>query len=202
MAKKKDYIDWGKEVLEEEIVALVEARDLLSDDFVRAVDLIVKCKGKVIVAGLGKSGHVGRKIAATLSSLGTPAMFLHAAEALHGDVGAVEKGDVIIGISHSGTTAELAGVVKAAGGRGVPVIAITEGTKSPLARAAAAVLRTGVEKEADPLDLAPTSSSTATLALGDALAVAAARARGFTAADFARLHPAGALGKKAKKKKR
>jgi len=198
--RNSELIMWGKEVLEKEIAALEKVFSGLGKEFEEAVKHIKKCRGKVVVTGLGKSGHIGRKAAATFSSLGIPAVFLHSAEALHGDVGIVQKGDLIIAISHSGKSNEILQIIDTVEKLKVPVIAIVGNQSSPIARRAAVILNTGVTSEADHLNLAPTASSTVTLALMDALAVAAARSCGFTAADFASRHPAGALGAKARKK--
>lgn len=183
-------------------VLLIEARAIeamaarLGDDFVRAVDLLVACSGKVIVLGIGKSGLVGRKVAATLASTGTPAFFVHPAEGVHGDVGMIDRRDVALIISHSGETEELVKLLPAVKRLGVPIIGLIGAPGSTLARAADVALDASVAEEACPLQLAPTASTTAALALGDALALCALERRGFTAEDFARLHPAGALGKK------
>ncbi len=168
----------------------------LGKAFVAAVETISKCEGHVVVTGIGKSGMVGRKIMATLASTGTPALFLHAVEALHGDLGMVRKEDVILAVSYSGATDELTTLLPAFRRLGVPVIAMTGNLKSKLARHADIVLDVRVKKEACPLNLAPTASTTATLALGDALAVALFKLRGFTPKDFAQVHPSGSLGKK------
>ena len=173
------------------------AERLGRDDSVpRAVALMMACKGRVVVTGMGKSGHIGRKIAATLASTGTPALFLHPAEAAHGDLGMVTSQDVLIAISYSGESSELAVVIPAVKRMGVPVIAMTGKPESTLALAADVHLDVSVEKEACPLNLAPTASTTATLALGDALAVALLELRGFKSDDFARSHPGGALGRR------
>jgi arabinose-5-phosphate isomerase len=173
------------------------AERLSQDDSVaRAVALMLACKGRVVVSGIGKSGHIGRKIAATLASTGTPALFLHPAEAAHGDLGMVTPQDVVIAISYSGESDELAVVIPAVKRMGVPVIAMTGRPQSRLALASDVHLDVSVEKEACPLNLAPTTSTTVTLALGDALAVALLELRGFKPDDFARSHPGGALGRR------
>jgi arabinose-5-phosphate isomerase len=186
----------GRRVLavEASAVAALEAR--LDESFVRAVQIILGASGRVIVSGLGKSGIVGRKIAATLTSTGTPASFLHPVEALHGDLGIVGPGDVAILLSKSGESSELHGLMEFLSRSGVQVIAITGKPDSTLARHATVVLDCGVAEEACPFDLAPTSSTTAALALGDALAVTLLQRRGFGREDFARLHPGGALGRR------
>ncbi|HET9864479.1 MAG TPA: KpsF/GutQ family sugar-phosphate isomerase, partial [Steroidobacteraceae bacterium] len=164
--------------------------------FVQACHTCLACRGRVIVTGMGKSGHVAGKIAATLASTGTPSFFMHAAEASHGDIGMITRDDVLLAISNSGETAELLLLIPHVSRLGVPLIAITGQAKSNLARAATVHLDVSVTEEACPLNLAPTASTTATLALGDALAVALLEARGFTPQDFARSHPGGTLGRK------
>jgi arabinose-5-phosphate isomerase len=164
--------------------------------FAQAVQAMLGCRGRVVVMGMGKSGHVGRKIAATLASTGTPAMFVHPAEASHGDLGMVIRGDVVLAISNSGESDELAAILPALRRIGVTFVAMTGGADSTLARHADLVLPTDVEEEACPLNLAPTASTTAQMALGDALAVALLDARGFREEDFARSHPGGSLGRK------
>ncbi len=166
------------------------------EGFVRAVQAMLACRGRVIVMGMGKSGHVGRKIAATLASTGTPAFFVHPAEASHGDLGMVQPGDVVLAISNSGESDELAAILPAIRRLGVTLVAMTGKPESTLAGHADIVLSSAVDQEACPLNLAPTASTTAQMALGDALAVALLDARGFQEADFARSHPGGALGRK------
>ncbi len=181
----------------EAIVALSERLgDGLGQDFLRAIELILNCRGRVIVSGIGKSGHVGRKIAATLASTGTPSYFVHAAEAVHGDLGMIAKGDVLIALSYSGENDELLTIVPHVKRQGARLIAITGDPLSPLAKEADVHLDASVREEACPLNLAPTASTTAALALGDALAVALLDARGFSSSDFARSHPGGALGRR------
>lgn len=179
-----------------EAQAILELKDRLGDEFARAVTLMLACQGRVVVCGLGKTGHVARKIAATLASTGTPAFFLHAAEAIHGDIGMVGAQDLLIALSYSGAGQELLTILPAAHRLGVKVIAMTGYPQSELARLADVHLDASVSQEACPLNLAPTSSTTVALALGDALAVACLEARGFGADDFARSHPGGALGRK------
>ncbi len=164
--------------------------------FVQAIERLLACRGRVVVMGMGKSGHVGRKIAATLASTGTPAMFVHPAEASHGDLGMITDQDVLLAISNSGQSEELTGLLPALRRQRVALIALTGNLDSELARHADVVLDCSVEQEACPLNLAPTASTTAQLAMGDALAVALLDARGFRAEDFARSHPGGALGRK------
>jgi len=180
----------------------IEARALLGlaarqgEGFARAVQAMLECRGRVIVMGMGKSGHVGRKTAATLASTGTPAFFVHPAEASHGDLGMVMAGDVVLAISNSGESDELAAILPAMRRLGVTLVAMTGQPESTLARHADMVLSSAVDEEACPLNLAPTASTTAQMALGDALAVALLDARGFREEDFARSHPGGALGRK------
>jgi arabinose-5-phosphate isomerase len=186
----------GRRVLELEREALEASATSLGTEFAHAVQLVVACTGRVIVAGVGKSGLIGRKIAATLTSTGTPAMFLHPVESVHGDLGIVGSADVAILLSKSGETTELLGLIEALARMGVRMIALTADRASRLARHADVVLDLGVREEACPHDLAPTTSTTVTLALGDALAVAVMQERGFQSEDFARLHPGGALGRR------
>lgn len=187
----------GKEVLLAEAEAVRQLADTLQEGpFAKAVSLLLNCKGRTVVSGIGKSGHIGRKLAATLASTGTPAFFVHAAEAAHGDLGMITKDDVVIGISYSGSSAELLTIVPTIKREGASLIAMTGNPKSPLSQAADVNLDVHVALEACPLNLAPTSSTTATLALGDALAVACMHAKGFTKEDFARSHPGGALGRR------
>ena len=180
--------------IEAEAVASLAAR--LDASFDRAVDILVACKGRVVVAGMGKSGIVCQKIAATLSSTGTPAYFLHPAEALHGDIGLLVQGDVVLVVSNSGETEELVRCLELMRRVGVPIVAFTGRPDSTLARHADVNVDVSVAREACPLDLAPTASTTASLAMGDALAVACYERRGFTAKDFAHRHPGGRLGRK------
>jgi len=180
----------------------IEARALLGlkarqgDAFVRCVQAMLECRGRVVVMGMGKSGHVGRKIAATLASTGTPALFVHAGEASHGDLGMVTPADIVLAISNSGESDELTAIVPAIKRLGATLVAMTGRPDSALAQHADVVLSSAVEEEACPLNLAPTASTTAQMALGDALAVALLDARGFKEVDFARSHPGGALGRK------
>jgi arabinose-5-phosphate isomerase len=180
----------------------IEARALLglkarqNESFARVVRLMLECRGRVVVMGMGKSGHVGRKVAATLASTGTPALFVHPAEAGHGDLGMVTPGDVVLAISNSGESDELDVIIPALKRMGVSLVAMTGRADSSLARHADHTLSSAVDQEACPLNLAPTASSTAQMALGDALAVALLDARGFREEDFARSHPGGALGRK------
>jgi arabinose-5-phosphate isomerase len=186
----------ARDVLRTEAHAITTLVDRIDADFERAVDLLLACSGRVVVSGVGKSGHIARKIAATLASTGTPALFVHAAEATHGDLGMVTARDVFIGMSYSGETSELLIIVPVIKREGMPMIAMTGDPASSLARHADVHLDVHVEKEACPLNLAPTSSTAAMLALGDALAIACLDARGFSSDDFARSHPGGALGRR------
>ncbi|MGQ0429683.1 MAG: KpsF/GutQ family sugar-phosphate isomerase [Gammaproteobacteria bacterium] len=186
----------GREALQIEARAVAALVDRLGNEFEQACRLLLACPGRVVVSGVGKSGHVGGKIAATLASTGTPAFFLHATEASHGDLGMVAKGDVVLAISYSGETTELLTILPLFKRMDAPVIAMTGNPQSTLAREADVHLDVSVPAEACPLNLAPTASTTATLAMGDALAVALLKHRGFTEADFARSHPGGALGRR------
>jgi arabinose-5-phosphate isomerase len=186
----------GRRALEIEGRAIASLVPRLDASFARACDICLDCRGRVIVSGMGKSGHIAGKIAATLASTGTPAFFMHAAEASHGDIGMITRDDVLLAVSNSGETAELLLLIPHLSRLGVPVIAVTGNVKSNLARASSVHLDVSVDEEACPLNLAPTASTTATLAIGDALAVALLEARGFTPQDFARSHPGGALGRK------
>jgi arabinose-5-phosphate isomerase len=178
-----------------EISALTNFAQSLEANLKPALEIIIESKGHVVVTGLGKSGLVGAKIAATLSSTGTPSFFLHSADALHGDSGALTPGDVLIAISNSGETNEVNAFATMAKGWGNQVIAITKNANSSLAKSANEVINIAFDKEADPLNLAPTTSTTLTIAVGDALASALMAHRGFTAQDFGKRHPGGALGK-------
>lgn len=186
----------AREVLAIESAAVAALERHIGEQFVAACKLILACTGRVVVTGMGKSGHIGDKIAATLASTGTPAFFLHAAEASHGDIGMITPADVILALSNSGETAELVALLPVIKRMHVGLIALTGKPQSTLAKAADVVLDVSVPKEACPLNLAPTASTTATLAMGDALAVALLDARGFTEEDFARSHPGGSLGRR------
>ncbi len=192
---EKDWREIAQAVLESEARALAAVAARLDQQWNEAMELLLKHQGKVVVSGIGKSGHIGQKIAATLASTGTPAVFLHAAEAVHGDLGIYTPGDPSILISKSGSTAELLRLIPILRQFRSPLIAIVGNLNSPMAKQANVVLDARVEREADPLNLAPTSSTTVALALGDALAVALMQARRFTDQDFARFHPAGQLGR-------
>ena len=191
-----DILERGRQVLRMEAEAIAGVERRLGDPFVRAVEMIATSPGRVIVAGVGKTGIIARKIAATLTSTGTPAFFLHPVESVHGDLGLVGDGDVAIMVSKSGATEELLVLLEQLKRLGVDVIAITGAEQAPLARYADIVLDASVREEACPHDLAPTTSTTAALALGDALAVALLERKGFRREDFARLHPGGALGRR------
>lgn len=189
-------VELAREVLRIESDAVAEISRRVGVSFGEAVRTIMNCRGRVVVSGVGKSGHVARKIAATLASTGTPAFFVHAAEASHGDLGMITRDDVVIAISYSGETDELLTIVPLVKRGGAKLITMTGNPRASLARDADIVLDTHVSKEACPLNLAPTASTTATLALGDALAVALLDARGFNRDDFARAHPGGVLGRR------
>ena len=186
----------ARQVIEIEAQAVSNLSAKLGDDFVKACELMLDCKGRVIVSGMGKSGHVARKVASTLASTGTPAFFVHPAEASHGDLGMVTADDVFVALSNSGTTEELLTIVPLVKRLGAKLIALTGNPASALAQLADCHLDVAVEREACPLNLAPTASTTATLAMGDALAVALLEARGFGEEDFASSHPGGAIGRK------
>jgi arabinose-5-phosphate isomerase len=186
----------GRRVLEIEARAVQALIDRLDDTFNKAVDLLAQCKGKVVVSGMGKSGLIGQKIAATLSSTGTSAFFLHPAEGVHGDLGMLARRDTLIAISNSGETQELLQLLPYVERMGIPIIGLTGRMTSTLAKNSTVVLDVSVEEEACPMGLAPTASTTATLALGDALAVALLQKRGFKEEDFAQFHPGGTLGRR------
>ena len=186
----------GRQVLEIEANAIRALIDRLDHRFERAVALLDQCQGRVVVTGMGKSGIIGRKIAATLASIGVPSVFLHPAEGIHGDLGMVSRGDLVIALSNSGETEELLKILPAIKRLGVPMISLTGNVESMLAKNSDVVLDVSVKEEACPLDLAPTASTTATLALGDALAMALLEHKGVKPEDFARFHPGGTLGKR------
>jgi arabinose-5-phosphate isomerase len=191
-----DVIAIARDVLEIEARAIVDLVARIDESFAEAVRIVMGCRGRVVVSGMGKSGHIARKIASTLASTGTPAFFVHPAEASHGDLGMVTHDDVFIGLSNSGESGELLAIVPLLKRQGAKLIALTGNARSSLAQEADVHLYAGAEKEACPLNLAPTASTTAALALGDALAVALMHAKGFTRDEFARSHPGGALGRK------
>ena len=194
MIKKQNIIKRAKDVLRIEAESILQLIDKIDSNFSSAVNLICKSKGRVIITGIGKSGLIGRKIVATLTSTGTPALFLHPVEGLHGDLGIVTKEDILLAISNSGETRELIPVINSVRHIGAPVIAFTGGLSSTLARASDIVIDVSVEKEACPFNLVPTSSSTATLAIGDALAIALLAEKQFKEKDFYKFHPGGNLG--------
>ncbi len=188
------FTDLARKVLEVEAQAILSLRDRIDQHFIKAVNLCLECKGKVVWTGIGKSGHVARKLASTMSSTGTPSMFLHPAESSHGDLGMLDKGDLVIAVSYGANSPELLAVLAATSRKGIPLIAITGNMDSELAQKSNVVLNVKVSREACPLGLAPTASSTATLALGDALAMSVLEAKGFSAENFAENHPGGGLG--------
>jgi len=196
VADAEHFLELARRVLDIEADAVRDLKARLGEQFLAAHRLILATQGRVVVTGMGKSGHVGNKIASTLASTGTPAFFMHPAEASHGDLGMITAGDVVIAISYSGESDEIGRILPLIKRRGAKVIAITGRADSTLAREADVHLDARVEKEACPLNLAPTASTTATLALGDALAVALLDARGFASDDFAQHHPGGALGRR------
>jgi len=194
--QQQAWLDKAHRVLDIEIAAIKAQHDVLGAAFVQAVETILELDGRLVVVGMGKSGIIAKKIAATFASTGTPAFFVHAAEAQHGDLGMITGQDAVLALSHSGETVEVCGLLPEIRRRGAKLIAITGNTASTLARYADSVLYIPVSKEACPLNLAPTASTTASLALGDALAVVVLKQRGFKEEDFARVHPAGSLGRK------
>lgn len=196
MSESKSAIETAKRVLAIESRAIAAISERLNEKFDQAVDLLYSCKGRVVVAGMGKSGLIGRKIAGTFASTGTPAIFLHPADALHGDLGMVQRDDVALVISYGGDSEEVLRLVEAFKRLGIRITSLTGNVDSPLAQASDVVLDVSVAEEACPLNLAPTASTTATLAMGDALAIALLERRRFGPDDFATLHPGGRLGRK------
>ncbi len=196
MTSSSPFEQLGREVIQLEADALHALAQHMNGQFAEACRLILDCRGRVVVIGMGKSGHIGGKIAATLASTGTPSFFVHPGEASHGDLGMITPGDIVLAISNSGETGEILTILPIIKRMGVKLIALLGNTNSSLARQADAILYAGVEKEACPHNLAPTASTTAALAMGDALAVALLKSRGFTREDFARAHPAGSLGRR------
>jgi arabinose-5-phosphate isomerase len=196
MSKSTDLIQSAQRTIRLEIESIQDLLQRIDGDFVRACELILASKGRVVVVGMGKSGHVGNKIAATLASTGTTAFFVHPAEASHGDMGMITRDDVVLALSNSGSTAEIVTLLPLIKRLGITLISMTGNPSSPLAQAAEVNLDARVTQEACPLNLAPTSSTTVSLVLGDALAIALLEARGFTAEDFAFSHPGGALGRR------
>lgn len=193
---KTSAIQIAQQTLKIEAESILNLIPRLNDQFEKAVQLILNCSGKVILTGIGKSGQIARKIASTLASTGTPALYLHPAESSHGDLGVVSRQDLVIALSYGGEATELNAIINFVSRNGIPLLALTGKSSSTLAQAAQVVLDVSVEKEACPLNLAPTSSSTTTLAMGDALAMAVLELRGFKTENFAELHPAGSLGAK------
>lgn len=196
MTDTQALIDSGKRTIAIEQQCIAELQQRLNESFIKACEFILACQGRVVITGMGKSGHIARKIAATLSSTGTPAMFVHPAEASHGDLGMITDKDVVIALSNSGTTEELMNILPLLKRKGVPFITLTGNPGSTLAQTADANLDVSVSQEACPLGQAPTSSTTAALVMGDALAMALLEARGFTEEDFAVSHPGGRLGRR------
>ena len=196
MLDANEVLSHAHAAMRDEANAILEADKRLDESFVEAVDLILNCKGRLILSGIGKSGHIATKLAATFASTGTPAYFVHAAEAAHGDLGMITKDDVVIGISYSGESTELITIIPTIKREGAKLIAMTGNPESSLARYADVTVNCYVEHEACPLNLAPSNSTTVTLALGDALAISCLVARNFTRNDFARSHPGGALGRR------
>lgn len=194
--KNEQWLTWGKQVLSIEATSIQQLASELSTSFSEAIQLLTQVKGRIVVSGMGKSGHIGRKIAATFASTGNPAFFLHPAEALHGDLGMVTANDVIIVLSHSGESNELLAILPQLKRLAVPIISITGNPNSTLAKMATVHLCNAVSQEACPLGLAPTASTTVSLALGDALAMTLLQEHGFSTEDFARSHPGGSLGKR------
>ena len=193
---KDNIYQRAKQVLEIEAEAITKLVDTIDDNFVNACEYLINCSGHIVVIGLGKSGHIANKIAATLASTGSPAFFVHPAEASHGDLGMIKKEDVVVAISNSGNTSEILSILPLLKKFNIPLITLTGNPNSRLAKEATINLDISVEKEACPLGLAPTSSTTATLAMGDALAIVLLEMRGFTKEDFALSHPGGILGKR------
>lgn len=190
------FQELGRNVIALEAEAVAKLADRIDTEFERACETLLACAGRVVVVGMGKSGHIGGKIAATLASTGTPAFFVHPGEASHGDLGMITPDDVVLAISNSGSTAEILTILPIIKRMGVKLISMTGNTGSELGQQSDVALNVGVEKEACPLNLAPTASTTVTLAMGDALAVALLKSRGFTEEDFARSHPGGQLGRR------
>ena len=196
MNQTSDLIQSAQRTIRLEAEAVTSLLSRIDVDFVRACEMILNCKGRVVVVGMGKSGHIGNKIAATLASTGTPAFFVHPAEASHGDMGMITRDDMVLALSNSGSTAEIVTLLPLIKRLGIQLISMTGNPDSPLAQAAEVNLDARVAQEACPLNLAPTASTTVSLVLGDALAIALLEARGFTAEDFAFSHPGGALGRR------
>jgi arabinose-5-phosphate isomerase len=194
--KEPSFCEHGRDVVALEAKAVAALANRIDEGFVRACELILACKGRVVIVGVGKSGHIGGKVAATLASTGTPAFFVHPGEASHGDLGMITPEDIVLAISNSGESKEILTILPIIKRMGVKLIALTGNTNSSLTRQADASLDVSVEKEACPMNLSPTASTTAALAMGDAIAVALLRSRNFTREDFARSHPGGLLGRR------
>lgn len=194
----RDWVNLARQTIDIEIEGLVAVKNRLGQSFNQAVDILAACKGRVIITGLGKSGLVGRKLAATLSSTGTPSFFMHPVEGQHGDLGSIREDDAVIAISNSGKTDELNAILPVLRSLGVKIVSLTGGIDSPMAHLSDVVINTAVPREACPLNLAPTTSTTAALAVGDAIAVCLIEAKAFTEKDFKRVHPGGALGQRLK----
>ncbi len=191
-----NILEMGTKVIKKEVEAIEKVNRDLDDNFVSAINSIYDCKGRVVFTGIGKSGHIGRKLAATFSSLGTPAAFVHATEALHGDLGMITKDDIVIAISNSGETKDILDMIPSLNIIGAKIISITSNEKSSLARKSEIHIKVDTKKEADHLNLAPTSSTTAVLAVGDAMAIVLSTLKDFKKENFAVFHPGGNLGKK------
>ena len=196
MISESKILDHAHQVLRSEAEAILDVDNHLDDSFAKAVELILECKGRLILSGIGKSGHIATKLAATFASTGTPSYFVHAAEAAHGDLGMITQDDVVIGISYSGESTELVTIIPTLKREGAKLIAMTGNPSSSLGRYADVVINCHVEREACPLNLAPSNSTTVSLALGDALAIACLIGRNFSRSDFARSHPGGSLGRR------
>lgn len=194
-SKKEEIISYAKSVLDNEVSGINKLSDHIDDNFVKAIDVLLDCKGKVVMIGLGKSGHIGKKIAATMSSTGTPAFFVHGDETLHGDLGMIEKKDIVIALSNSGETREMVNDFSTLKIIGCKIISITSNPNSTMALNSDVHVCIGKLEEADHLNLAPTTSSTATLVIGDAIALTLSYLKGFRSEDFALYHPGGNLGK-------
>jgi arabinose-5-phosphate isomerase len=195
MSAQESILITGKQVIQAEAQCLLDLAQSLGPEFEQVVNTILKAKGRIILVGMGKAGHIASKLAATFASTGTPSFFVHPAEAAHGDLGMITKNDLVIVLSHSGSSDEIVNILPAIRQIGASIIAVTAVKDSPLAKQADVVLLTGVTHEADPRGQAPTSSAVAMLALGDALAISVSMQRGFTREDFKRFHPGGALGR-------
>ena len=196
MPTHSQFIQRGQDVIDIEHIAVSQLKDKIDENFARACELLLNCEGRIVVIGMGKSGHIGNKIAATLASTGSPSFFVHPGEASHGDLGMITEKDVVLALSNSGETSEVTSILPVIKRKGTPLISMTGNSNSTLSKFANVNLDTSVEKEACPMNLAPTASTTVTLVMGDALAVALLDARGFTEDDFALSHPGGSLGRR------